>query len=80
MTEVVQAERAEPGVSPVAKERLGDPVRLPGGDAPVVAEHEPIQPCAKLPSMRLMPGLSIKAINTKQQSPLTTNIGYSTLF
>jgi len=51
MTEVVQSERAEPGVPPVAEERLGDPVRLPGGGTTIVAEHEPIPPYANLPSM-----------------------------
>jgi hypothetical protein len=30
----------------MSKEGLRDPVRLPGGDAAVVAEHEPVQPRA----------------------------------
>jgi hypothetical protein len=51
----------------VAKERLGDLVRLPGGDASVVAEHEPmlIDGMTTPRSMRLTSaaGLPIAAID-----------------
>ena len=51
MAEVVKSERAEPGGPAMAKEGFGDPVRLPGGDAAVVAEHETAAFGANVPSV-----------------------------
>jgi hypothetical protein len=42
VAQVVQPEGTKPGGTPVADEGLGDRVWLPGRDAAVVAEHEPV--------------------------------------